>query len=236
MTDTHKLARFAGLLYVLSLPTTGFWYGFGSSLGLGDAAALLTNIQTNRLTFEFSLIAGAIGAVNHLVLVVLLYRLFSPVSQTAAALVLLFSAVGATLCLVAIGKQMDVLALLDSASPLDPNQLPLQVAIAMRGYANLFLTSAIFWGIWLLPLGWLALSCGFMPRVIGYLLCIGAPFYTLAFVGPIFDPGYPVSLLGRLVGVVSGIPDLFGEGGFALWLLIVGTRWSKRRVPAVARD
>jgi hypothetical protein len=229
LTDTHRLARLAGLLYVISLPTTGFWYGFGSTLGAGDAAAIVANVQTHRDTLEVALLAGAVGAVNHLVLAVLLYRLFSPSGPTAAVLVLVFGAVSVPLSLAAMARQMELLALLDAGSVVGPAQLQLQVMLAMRGYETLFLTSAIFWGAWLLPLGWLVLRCGFVPRVLGGLLWLGAPFYVLAFAGAIFDPGYAESLLGRSVGIASGIPDLVGEGGLALWLMIVGTRWMRER-------
>lgn len=229
MRDAHRLARLAGLLYVISLPTTGFWYGFGSTLGAGDAPAMLANLQMQRKTLEIALIAGALGAVNHLVLAVLLYRLFSPVGQTAAALTAAFGAASVPLSLAAMARQMDVLALLNAPPVVSGDQLQLQVWIAMRGYENLFLTSAIFWGAWLPPLGWLVLRCGFVPRVLGVLIWLGAPFYLLAFAGSIVDPGYQTSLLGRSVGLVSGIPDLIGEVGLALWLMIAGTRWAAAR-------
>jgi hypothetical protein len=223
VNDAHKLARIAGLLYVLSLPTTGFWFGVGNSLELGNAAALLTNVQTHRQTFEIALIAGVLGAVDHLVLAVLLFRLFSPVGRTAAAILVVFTAVSVTLCLAAIARQMDVLALLDAAATINRDQLQLHVALAMRSYQSLFLTSAIFWGLWLAPLGWLVLNSGFVPRTLGWLLWLGVPFYVLAFVGGVFDPSYQESLLGRVAGIASGIPDVIGEGGLALWLLVVGT-------------
>jgi hypothetical protein len=193
---------------------------------VGDAAAVLANVRMRRETLELALISGALGAVNHLVLAVLLYRLFKQTGQTAAALVLVFTAVSAPLSLAAIARQMDVLALLDAAPAIGSEQLQFQVMLAMRGYTNLFLTSAIFWGVWLAPLGWLVLRCGFVPRVLGVLVWLGAPFYVLAFGGSVVDPGYQMSLLGRVVGIASGIPDLIGEGGLALWLLMVGTRRS----------
>ena len=224
MNDTHKLARIAGLLYGISLPTTGFWYGFGSSLAVGDAATVLAHVQAHRTTFEIALIAGGVGAVNHLILAVLLYRLFRPVGQTAAALVLVFGLASVPLCLAAIARQMDVLSLLNTPQIVNGDQLSLHVMLALQGYANLFLTAAIFWGVWLVPLGWLALRCGFVPRVLGVLMWLGAPFYVLAFAGSIVDPGYQLSVLGRIVGIASGVPDVIGEGGLALWLLIVGTR------------
>jgi uncharacterized protein DUF4386 len=78
------------------------------------------------------------------------------------------------------------------------------------------------------------LRCGFVPRVIGVLILLGAPLYVLAFAGQIIDAGYPTSLFGRIVGVASGIPDIVGEMGLALWLLVMGTRWDKSAVRSPA--
>lgn len=229
MTNTNTLARVAGLLYVLSLPTTGFWYGIGRSIGEGEAATVLANLQLHRAAFEVALLSGALGVVNHLVLAVLLYRLFTSSGEIAATLILVFTAISAPLSLAAIARQMDALALLDALPTIGPELLRSQVVLAMRGYSSLFLTSSIFWGLWLLPLGWLVLRCGFVPRVFGLLIIAGAPFYIAAFAGPILDPNFQLSPLCRAIGLVSGIPDVIGEGGLALWLLFVGTR---RRTPA----
>ena len=232
-----KLARLAGLLYALTLPTTGLWYGTGRSLTAGDASTVLANLEASRALFELSIVAGAVGAVIHLVLVLMLYRLFRPVGERAATLMLAFLAASVPLSLAAVARQIDILALLDGTrglSTLGSEQIQTQVMLAIRGYDSLFLTSAIFWGLWLLPLGWLILRCGFIPRVLGFLVLLGAPFYLLAFAGPVFDPAYQESLLASIVGIASGIPDLVGEVGTALWLLIMGKRMGSSRARAAA--
>ena len=231
MNSADKLARLAGLLYVLAVPTSGMWYGITSSVVGADAAATLVNIRATRSLFELAILAGAIGAVNHLVLAIALYRLFSPTQKTAATLALAFTAVGVPLSLAAVARQIDVLALLDADGYLPALvgvQLQMQVALAMHGCRSLFMATAIFWGLWLFPLGWAALRCGFVPRVIGWLVLLGGPFYVLAFFGPVLDPEYESSLAASIVGFSSGVADLLGEGGLGLWLLIMGTRWPKK--------
>jgi hypothetical protein len=107
---------------------------------------------------------------------------------------------------------------------------------ALDSCDNLFLISMIFWGLWLIPFGWLVFRSGFMPRVLGVLLMYGRVFYLLNFVGTVLDSDYTNTLFSRIVGVLGGIPSVSTELGTALWLLIMGARESKRsaRPPAPA--
>lgn len=61
------------------------------------------------------------------------------------------------------------------------------------------------------------------------LVFFGAPFYVMSFVGPLFDPAYATSLLGRVLGMLTGFPELIGEVGTALWLTIRGTHGAVKR-------
>lgn len=115
-------------------------------------------------------------------------------------------------------------------------QVQVQVMPALDSCDNLFLISMIFWGLWLIPFGWLVFRSGFMPRVLGVLLMYGSVFYLLNFVGTVLDSDYTNTLFSRIVGVLGGIPSVSTELGTALWLLIMGARESKRsaRQPAPA--
>jgi len=89
--------------------------------------------------------------------------------------------------------------------------------------------------LWLVPYGWLVYRCGFLPRILGILLMLGAPFYVLGSVGPIFDTNYAATRLAGVVGVVSGLAGVVGgEFVTSLWLVIFGTRG--RRVREVERE
>jgi hypothetical protein len=227
MTSNDKLARLAGLLYVILLPTTGPAYYSGQLAVAGDAAATLAYLEANRTLFELAIFVGAVGFIDFLLLGLVLHRLFSPVGKTAASLMLAFIATSVPLSLAALARRIDVLSLLDGAESLPAlggDQLQAQVVLALHSSNNLMLTSIIFWGLWMIPLGWLVIRSGFVPRVLGILLIVGSVFYVLTFVGTVFDMTYANKLFARIVGIVSGIPGGICEMATALWLLIMGAR------------
>ena len=234
MTSNDKLARLAGLLYLILWPTTGLWYGTGRSLMTGDAAATLAHIQASRTLFEVAILAGAAGFVDYLILGLVFYQLFAPVSRRAASLLLAFVAVSVPVSLAAVARQIDVLSLLDGAKDLPAlggDQLQVQVMLMLHGSNNLFLITNIFSGLWLIPLGWLMFRSGFAPRILYVLLMLGGLFYLLSFAGPVFDTHYESSLFARIMGIICGIPGVIGEGATGLWLLIRGSRQWKPAAP-----
>jgi len=230
MTSDHKVARLAGLLYLILLPTTGLWYGTARSLTAGDAASTLAKIQASRTFFEVAIVAGAAGYIDYLILGLVFYQLFSPVSKRAASLLLAFVATSVPLALAAVARQLDVLSLLDGAKGLPAlgadqfHFMQVQVMQTLHSSNNLFLMTNIFSGLWLIPLGWLMFRSGFAPRILYVLLVLGGFFYVLGFGAPVFNAGYENTVFGRIVGISCGIPGVIGELGTGLWLLIRGTR------------
>jgi hypothetical protein len=71
---------------------------------------------------------------------------------------------------------------------------------------------------------------GFVPRTLGVLLILGSFFYVFAFGGAVLNPAYDTTLFARIVGIISGIPDMTGELGLGVWLLIMGARDRKTAV------
>ena len=231
-TSNNSLARLTGLLYLILLPTVGMAYGSTLLIMQGNGDATLANLLENRGFFQISVVLGAIGFVDFLFLGLAARKLFAHVSKDAANLMLGLVAVSVPVSLIAIAARMDVLLLMDGAAGLPPagSEQVTQVMLALHSSNNLILVSAIFWGLWLLPLGWLVIRCDFMPRVIGYMLMLGAIFYGLAFAGPVLVSNYDDTLLSDIVGYATGIPSIAGEFATALWLLVFGTR--RRTVPA----
>jgi hypothetical protein len=237
MTSNDKLARFAGLFYLILLPTTGLWYGAWRFTMGADAASTLAKIETSRTFLELAIIAGGVGFVDFLIVGLVFYRLFTPVGRDAATLMLGLVATSVPLSLAAVARHIDVLSLLDAAKGLPAlTGAPLQVQVmtALHSADNLFLITTIFSGLWLIPLGWLVFRCGFMPRALGVLLMLGSVFYVLTFAGTVFNPDYANTLFGRIVGISSGIPGILGELGTGLWLLIMGARYRKTAVHPTA--
>src|SRR5262245_30048820 len=204
MSKSDKQARIAGLSYLVMMVTVGAWYGVGQSFMQHAPADTVARIQANRHLFEGVIAVGAIGFVDFLVLGLLLYQLFSPVALTASRLMLGFVAVSVPVFLVAVGRQMDILSMLDAAGSvpnLQADQVQLQVAAALQSYRNLFLVTTIFSGLWLIPLGWMVGRVrGMMPRIIGGLLVFGSVFYLVTFFGTVFNPQYGSTAIAQVIG------------------------------------
>jgi hypothetical protein len=233
---THKLARIAGLLYLLIFPTAGpAIVGFQSMLA--GSGGLLERLEANRMSLELGIVLGAAGAVVWLVAALAFHELMRPVSHRAARLLVAFASAGALLLLAALARRMDVLSLLDGSTSipgLSGEALLIHAELTVRSTQHLIDASIIFWGLWLLPLGWMVFRCDFMPRVIGVLLMLGAPFYVAIFVGHVLDPNYDQTLFAQIVGYAFGIPGMIGEFATMLWLLIWGTRRRTRAEPSPA--
>jgi len=227
LNSEHKLARIAGLLYLILLPTAGPAV-FGGKLAVaGDAATTLSNVQSGEAAFKLLIAIGAAGFIDYLVVAVLLHRLFSTINKTAANLLLAFVAVSVTLSLAALARKVDVLYLLNSSSVLSADQLRTQVVLALHSSNNLMQVSIIFWGLWLFPFGWLVFRSGFVPRFLGVMLMLGGFWYLFVFFGTVFDLDYETKIFHTVVGIISGVPSVIGELGTALWLLVMGTRKRK---------
>ncbi len=90
--------------------------------------------------------------------------------------------------------------------------------LSLDAYRNGLLVSEIFWGLWLLPFGYLVFKSGFLPRILGILLMMGCFGYLIDFFGSALFPGYAASILASY----ATLPASLGEIGTCLWLLIVG--------------
>lgn len=231
--ESHKLARLAGVLYLLTFPTTGAWYGIGGTL-LGGDTVTLAGLAANRSMLEVAILLGAIGHVNHLVLIVLLRRLLRPFGKIAADFAFVFLVASVPVSFAAVAQQLDMLALLDGGpalAALSGEQLQAQLALQIDSYDSLFSTQAVFWGVWLLPLGWLLLRSRLVPRVLAVFVLLGVPFYVMSFAGPVIDTGYATSPFAQIFGYVTGVPELIGELGTALWLAIMGAKSARAAPP-----
>lgn len=84
----------------------------------------------------------------------------------------------------------------------------------------------VFCGLWLLPLAWLVLRSGFLPKIFGWGLILNGSAYLAQSVTS--------SVLPQFDDVVTRIsaPLQFVEILFMLWLLVFGARRTLRSRPA----
>ncbi|MEQ1550449.1 DUF4386 domain-containing protein [Sphingorhabdus sp.] len=225
MSENKKIARFAGLLYLIVV------LGGIASLAYvpnviengKDGAALVVSIQTHQTLFRFGIAAGLVCYTAFLLLPLVLYRLLAPFGRQAAIAMVALATASVPFAFANLVHRMDVLSLLGDeprSAMLTATQLQTQVTLALESYWNGIFVLTIFWGLWLLPFGWLMFRSRMIPRIFGLLLMAGCFGYLIAFFGQLLVPDFAQLAFARYIT----LPATLGEIGTCLWLLIMGVR------------
>jgi hypothetical protein len=85
----------------------------------------------------------------------------------------------------------------------------------------------IFFGLWLLPMGYLVYRSGMIPRVIGVLLIVGCFGYLVDTFARFTAPD-----LGTALSPFVLAPAAIAEASMILWLLVKGVKAPRRDRPA----
>lgn len=220
----RRTARLAGGLYLALMPLAFFSFFYVPSVlfAPGDAAATSRNIMASELLFRGAIASHLITQIIFVFLVLMLYRLLKPVNKDSAAVMVVLALIGIPMAFLNEVNHLAVLRLLGSADDgaFTPTQLHAQVMLFLGMYQSGILVTQVFWGLWLLPLGFLVFKSGFLPKLLGILL-------ILAGAGYVFDSG--TQLLFPGFAEISRF-TFVGELLFALWLLIKGVnveRWQQ---------
>jgi hypothetical protein len=93
------------------------------------------------------------------------------------------------------------------------------------------LAAQIFFGLWLVPLGYLAYKSAMFPRALGVLLVVGAAGYLVDMLAAFLLPDVGTAIHGY-VTIPSAIAEIWMVG----YLLVIGvkTKTSNERVLAAA--
>jgi len=232
MQSNGRHARIAGLLYLIVVATGLFSLAYvPSQIEVDDAATTVRNIVANESLFRLGIVSSLACYTAFLLLPLALYRLLSAHGRQAAVLMVALAASSVPFSFANIGHRFDALALLGDAdylNALSADQLQAQVMLSLQSYRHGILVSEIFWGLWLLPFGWLVFKSRLIPRALGVLLMLGCAGYLLDFIGRVLVPEYAASGLGGYVR----LPASLGEIGTCLWLLLMGAREPDRPVTA----
>jgi hypothetical protein len=154
MNSTSKIARTAGLLYLLYVITSVIANLFGKFVFV-EAPVTVNHIMTHAFQFRIGFVINLFSVVFFVVAAWALYVLLKPVNKNLSLLFLLFNVAGfavwlfSSLCLFA--------------------SLALAVFFVSL-YKNGTFIAQVPYGVWLFPLGYLALKSNFLPKVLGMLL------------------------------------------------------------------
>ncbi len=200
LTDT----RITGILY-LGLALTGlFVFVFARSNIYADGNALATS--TNLLEKEN---LARLGIATELALVIFqalvavwFYKLFKKVNGFSSGLIAVFGIINAITILISSAAWLSALnaTLVGNQADLAYNLLNL--------HESIWLVSGIFFGLWLIPMGYLTYKSG-MPKALAWILTIGGIGYILS--------TFILILIPSLKTLAESLPMLATIGEF--WII-----------------
>jgi hypothetical protein len=177
MTTEKNLGRLAGALYLVVVLTGVFslMYVPSQITITDDPAASANSIVAHSALFRAGIAAFLIKQVAFLLLPLVLYKLLRPVQQSIAALMVALAVVSVPIALVSLANRLDVLDILNGAhnQAFTLEQQQSQAMLSLHAYGNGLLVTTLFWGLWLLPFGYLVLRSGFLPKILGVFLILG---------------------------------------------------------------
>jgi hypothetical protein len=215
-----RTARTTGLLY-LGLAITGL-LGFmlirNQLFVADDAEATVANLMQRESLARLGIVLEMGVVITQALVAVWFYRLFRGVNSFAAASLAAFGLVNATAILVSAALLATALEVSQDPSLTQSGGAATTVQLLYVICANLWIVSGIFFGLWLIPMGWLARRSGWMPNMLGWILMIGGIGYVAnAFLT------YLTPNAGPAVGLLT-IPATIGELWMVGYLCLRGIR------------
>jgi hypothetical protein len=225
-TSPRLWARIAGVLYLITIIMGVFAEVFvrGALVVRDDAAATATNILTHEPLYRAGLAADLIMLVSYIVVTLLFYDLFKPAGRSLSLLAAFFSLVGIAVLAVNSLNHVAPLVFLGGVnylSAFETTQLQALALMSLRMHARGYTISGVFFGTYMLLLGYLIFRSGFLPRILGALMAVGALSYLTNSFAVFLSP----TLAARLpdLGMLGGIAEL----ALCLWLIGMGVNASK---------
>lgn len=198
MTASKRLARIAGGLYLLMCVLGGVAHlGVRGSVRVpGDAVATTANIVANPTLFRFGLVADIAMATIFVFLGIALYLLFRHVDRHAAGALVVFVAVGAGMTLAnLLFHQAALLVATDpSYAALGVGSSEGLVLLLLDLHEHGYTIAGVFFGLWLLPLGYLAFRSGLFPRLLSLLLVVAGGSWIIGTLAQFIWPDLPAAV------------------------------------------
>lgn len=236
MHSERRLARIAGSLYLVVALFGGFAElvvrdGIVES---GNAAATAENIRSSATLFRLGFASDLVQATVFLFTAMALYMLLRHVNELVArAMVVIVAVSVAIICLNLLNQfvALQVATGKASTAALGPAGTDALAGLFADMHAGGYLIAQIFFGLWLLPLGYLVYRSEFFPKVLGVLLAIGSFGYLIDTFTHFLSPGIAETIQWIVVA-----PAAVGELWFVAYLLVKGVRVPERPalVPAAA--
>jgi len=184
----------------------------GKIMVQGDEAATLSNLMTYENLFRWSIFGNLLTQVLLIFAALLLYKLFKSVDKKHSLMIVVFAFLGIPIDMVNNLNKFAALHIIHNPDVADSLAI-LFFNLSEQG----LIIASIFWGLWLLPYGWLVYKSGYFPKFLGTLVIIAGIGYLLLVSISIIAPEQKT-----LIESVNYLT--MGELIFMFWLIFKGAK------------
>lgn len=211
-------AKLTGLWYLL-LAISGIlgFMIFHPKIFVGnDPQKTLTNLIELRSLANIRLLLELVIIVSQALAAVWFYKLFAGINKWAATTLGIWGTVNAIIIMVSAVAMYSVIELAASSS-LTAQEKMVMVQVFTQLISNSWAIGGLFFGLWLLPMGYIIVSSKRMPVALGWVLIVGGVGYLLQ---TFLNAG---GLHSPYIGLFT-IPATIGELWIVGYLLVFGIR------------
>lgn len=226
MNNLKRKARTAGLMYLIFIIFSVIADQL-ASFAQATSTQVIERIMRDPALFSVGLVSNVLSGVFFLLAAWALYRLLKDVHKDYAGLFLVLNAAGVVVQCLSVAFLFGGKELINGSISLDTfsyNQLSQLSVLFIKLYQSGFLIAQVFFGLWLLPLGYLVYRSVFLPKLLGILLIIDCAAILMWFFQYFLFPN--LTIIANICLMIS----LIAECSLTLWLLIKGADLKKLNI------
>lgn len=220
MKEEITTARLTGIWYLL-LAISGM-LGFLTlhpKLYVSDPAQTLTNLTEQETLARIRLLLEFAIVVSQALAAVWFYKLFKDINNVAAWALAVWGMMNSAAIMISAMAMGGALGIINSTQSLDDKLIMIQ--IFDQFIKNAWGVGSLFFGLWLIPMGYIVIRSQRMPVWLGRVLILGGAGYLIStFINYMGIKGVWVDMMV--------IPATVGEFWMIAYLLIFGIRPAKQ--------
>ncbi|WP_106793448.1 DUF4386 domain-containing protein [Aquimarina sp. Aq78] len=234
MNSNQKNGRIAGLVFLILIGAGVFAEFFVRQkiFVTDDPVTTAANIAKNGWLYRLGIVSDLVMILAFFFYPLVLERVFKHVNKNLSKLMVLSVMISVAILSVTMLAMIAPLLLTsgdDYMAGFTTDQINGLVTFFLKLHTNGYFISQVFYGLYLLPLGYMIFKSGLAPKIIGVLLMLGCIGDQIDVIRYFLFPDTDSVLLQNIT-----TPADLGEMSLCLWLLIMGLRNGKVETESVA--
>lgn len=231
MNSPQTNTRIPGILYLLVI-LFGVFAEMGVRVSLivpDNPSATAANIQASEALFRLGIVSDMLMIACYLTLAFALYTVFKPALENLSLLFVLFTLASAAILSLNLLNQVAALLLVSGSGYLNAfsiDQLHALTLFFLKMQNHGYFIAQVFFGLWLLPLGYAGLKSGYLPRLLSTLVMAACFGHLIGFLQFYLFPAY------EIIAAPGMVIATLAEFSLCLWLLVKGVRVPVAQSPA----